>query len=411
MATKLVVPRLGWTMEEGIFVEWNKKDGDLVEKEEILFSLEGDKAIQEVEALASGILRIVPNGPQPDDVIKVGALLGYLVEEGETAPFGEEEASVPAPPNVAAPAAPSAAPTKVKQPAPARSPAAPARPSGGRGSGPTISPRARRVAVQLGVDWTVLEGSGSSGRIIEKDVRVVAAGPPLPEGERVPITRIRHLITERMVASACATAPVTLTTEADATDLVAWRQQERVAAKARGEVAPAYNDVLIKLSALALEEHPLLNAVWANNELIIPNDIHIGLAVDSDIGLLVPVVRDAGRKSLVQIAADTRRLNKAVQSRSLSTGELTGATFTITNLGMHGIDAFTPIINLPQCAILGAGRIVLKPAVHRGEVVPRQMVALSLSFDNRIADGGPAARFLNAIRLYIEQPQRWVGQV
>jgi pyruvate dehydrogenase E2 component (dihydrolipoamide acetyltransferase) len=406
MATKLVMPRLGWTMEEGIFVEWNKQDGDRVEKGEILFSVEGDKAIQEVEAFDSGILRIAPNKAQPDDVIKVGVLLGYLVEEGETAPFGEE-ASAPEAPATAASGA--TAPATTKRPTLARSATTSAHSSGGRKGGPTISPRARRAATQLGVDWTVLEGSGRSGRIIEKDVQT--AGPPLPQGERLPITRIRHLIAERMVASVRTTAPVTLTTEADATDLVAWRQQARAAAKEQGEVAPTYNDVLIKLSALALEQHPQLNAVWTASELVIPDDIHIGLATDTVSGLLVPVVRDAGGKSLVQIAADTRRLNKAVQSRSLSADELTGATFTIANLGIHGIDAFTPIINLPQCAILGVGRIILKPAVYQGQVVPRQLVSLSLSFDHRIADGGPAARFLNTIRLHIEQPQRWAGAV
>jgi pyruvate dehydrogenase E2 component (dihydrolipoamide acetyltransferase) len=390
-------------MEEGIFVEWNKQDGDRVEKGEILFSIEGDKAIQEVEAFDSGILRIAPNKAQPDDVIKVGVLLGYLVKEGEMAPFGEQ-ASAPEAPATAAPAT-------TKRPTLARSATTAAHSSGGRKGGPTISPRARRAATQLGVDWTVLEGSGRSGRIIEKDVEAVAAGPPLPQGKRLPITRIRHLIAERMVASVRTTAPVTLTTEADATDLVAWRQQARAAAKEQGEVAPTYNDVLIKLSALALEEHPQLNAVWAASELVIPDDIHIGLATDTASGLLVPVVRDVAGKSLMQIAADTRRLNKAVQSRSLSADELTGATFTITNLGIHGIDAFTPIINLPQCAILGVGRIILKPAVYQGQVVPRQLVSLSLSFDHRIADGGPAARFLNTIRLHIEQPQRWAGVV
>ena len=401
MATKLVMPRLGWTMEEGIFVEWNKQDGDRVEKGDILFSIEGDKAIQEVEAFDSGILRIVPNGPQPDDVIKVGVLLGYVAAEDEVVSFAQVETST----------VPSVAAAPAKQSAQRSAPAVSTRSSGSRKKDPAISPRARRLAAELNVDWTVLEGSGSSGRIIEKDVRVAAAGPPLPVGERVPITRVRHLIAERMVASTQTTAPVTLNTEADATDLVAWRQQERDNAKGRGQVAPTYNDVLIKLSALALEEYPQLNAAWATNELVMPTDIHIGLVTDTDTGLLVPVVRDVASKNLIEIAAITRRLNKAVQSRTVSGDELGGATFTIINLGMHGIDTFTPIIDLPQCAILGVGRIVLKPAVHQGQVVPRQMVSLSLSFDHRISDAGPAARCLNLIRLCIEDPQRWVDKV
>jgi pyruvate dehydrogenase E2 component (dihydrolipoamide acetyltransferase) len=408
MATKLVMPRLGWTMEEGIFLEWNKQDGDWVEKGDALFSVEGDKAIQEVEAFASGILRVVPNGPQPDDVLKVGALVGYLVGAGEEIPSdgdGAHASSAASSVLSGAPASPMAeSPTAIGVSSVLGRPIR-------TGRGPAASPRARRVAAELGLEWTLLEGSGRSGRITEKDVRAAAASPSLPDGRRTAITPMHRLVAARMALSARTTAPVTLMTEADATDLVAWRQQERAAAKTRGQVAPTYNDVLVKLCALGLEKYPELNAVWAERQIIYPDAIHIGLVTDAEAEVKVPVVRDAGRKSLKEIAADTRRLNKAVQSRKISAAELAGATFSIVNLGMHGIDAFTPIIDLPQCAVLGVGRIVLKPSVYQGQVVPRQMVSLSLSFDHRLADNGRAARFLNAVRLYIEQPQRWMGRV
>ena len=391
MASKIVMPRLGWTMEEGTFVEWHKAEGERVEKGDILFSVEGDKAIQEVEAFDTGILHLAPDCPQPDEVVAVGAVLGYLVAEGEE------------PPSAAAPVVKSAAAAPATPPVPKMPPP----PSSGRRGGPAISPRARRAAKRLGVDWALLKGSGRSGRIVERDVQ--AASAELPSGEVLPVSPMRQLIAERMVASGRTAAPVTLTTEADATELVAWRQQARLLAKGSGRPAPAYNDLLVKLVAGALREHPRLNAVWTESRIVLADQVNIGLAVDSENGLVVPVLRGADGKGLEELAAESRRLVKAAQDRSLIPADVRGATFTITNLGSYGIDAFTPIIDLPQCAILGVGRIVEKPAVYGGQVVPRQMVALSLTFDHRIVDGVPAARFLNRIRLDIEGPRRWLG--
>jgi pyruvate dehydrogenase E2 component (dihydrolipoamide acetyltransferase) len=226
-------------------------------------------------------------------------------------------------------------------------------------------------------------------------------------GHAEPVARIRQLIAQRMMEGAHSTAPVTLTTEADATALVALRSHLREVLGARGRRVPSYNDLLIKLTAVALREHPQLNATWQGDTIQRWESIDIGLAVDTPDGLLVPVVRDAYGRSVGQIAEATADLVARAGSRQVAPDELRGGTFTITNLGMYQIDAFTPIINLPQCAILGVGRIQERPAVVKGEVVPRRLVFLSLTFDHRVVDGAPAARFLNTIREYVEEPALW----
>ncbi len=462
MATEILVPRLGWTMEEGIFGEWLKPDGATIAVGDLLFTIETDKATQEVESLEAGILRIAPNGPNAGAVVKVGTLLGYLLAVGEAAPF----------------ATPAPVPAAASVPAQRTTPGAP--PSGAppslaaRADAAAISPRARRVASELHVDWSSLTGSGRTGRIIERDIRAAASqrpvlaeiratpvarrlaeevgidladitpakagtriqredveaaiaartpapaaapaasapfavsAPPASAAVTTPTSRIRRLIAQRMADSAHTTAAVTLTTEADATALVALREQLKATFGPRNLPVPSYNDLLIKICATALESHPHLNATWNETEIVVHGAVHIGLAVDTAEGLLVPVVRDTHLKSVRQIAAESQSLIERVLSRHLGPDDLQGGTFTITNLGMYNIDAFTPIINLPQCAILGVGRIVAKPAVVNDAVVARKMVALSLTFDHRVVDGAPAARFLNAVREFVEEPTLWL---
>jgi len=461
MAVEIVVPRLGWTMEEGIFGEWLKPEGASIAVGDLLFTIETDKATQEVESLEAGILRIAPGGPKAGDVVLVGALLGYLTAVGEAAPLAT------------APARSSTFSEKsnFSESVSAATPAI-------RGNEPTISPRARRVAGELDIDWSALNGSGRTGRIVERDVRAAAAQPrpepvegqpvlaevratpvarrlaedagidlaaisparpgarigredveaaiaahtPLPaptqlpapsqlatpNSQLIPTSRIRRLIAQRMADSAHTTAAVTLTTEADASALVALRQQLKATFGPRNLPVPSYNDLLIKLSAVALQAHPHLNATWNETEIVLHEVVHIGLAVDTAEGLLVPVVRDAHLKGVRQIAADTQALAEKIEAHRVGPDELQGGTFTITNLGMYNIDAFTPIINLPQCAILGVGRIVAKPVIVNDAVVPGKTVALSLTFDHRVVDGAPAARFLNAIREFVEEPALWL---
>lgn len=385
MAEEIAMPRLGWTMEEGTLVEWLKTEGEQVETGEILFTVESDKALNEIETFSSGILCIPPGAPQPGDTVPVGTLLGYLLQTGEEMPTERASAS-------GDPASPIPVPATLhNQPTPA------AKPPSTKGN-PTISPRARRIANELNISWHHIKGSGQTGRIIERDIRAVTAQPPGSTGH------IRELIANRLWQSQNETAAVTLTTEADATGLVDLRAGFKAS---QGTDAPTYNHMIAKLTALALGEHPALNASWQNDAPHQYESVHLGLAVDTEGGLLVPVIRDADSKSLAQIATEARALALKARRHTLGPDALQGGTFTISNLGMYGIDAFTPIINLPQAAILGLGRIVEKPAVFQGQVVPRALMALSLTFDHRILDGGPAARFLDRVRTFIEQPDLW----
>ena len=380
MAEEIAMPRLGWTMEEGTLVEWLKTEGEQVETGEILFTVESDKALNEIETFSSGILCIPPGAPQPGDTVPVGTLLGYLLQTGEEMPTERASAS-------GDPASPIPVPATLhNQPTPAA-----------KGNS-AISPRARRIANELNISWHHIKGSGQTGRIIERDIRAVTAQPPGSTGH------IRELIANRLWQSQNETAAVTLTTEADATGLVDLRAGFKAS---QGTDAPTYNHMIAKLTALALGEHPALNASWQNGAPHQYESVHLGLAVDTEGGLLVPVIRDADSKSLAQIATEARALALKARRHTLGPDALQGGTFTISNLGMYGIDAFTPIINLPQAAILGLGRIVEKPAVFQGQVVPRALMALSLTFDHRIFDGGPAARFLDRVRTFIEQPNLW----
>jgi pyruvate dehydrogenase E2 component (dihydrolipoamide acetyltransferase) len=211
-----------------------------------------------------------------------------------------------------------------------------------------------------------------------------------------------------MAESARTAAAVTLTTEADATELVELRERQKAVLTPRGAAVPTYNDLFIKLVAAALGAHPRLNGYWQDDQLVLQAGIHIGMAVDAEAGLVVPVLRDVPSKGASQLAEESRALVEKARTGRLEPDEMQGGTFTVTNLGAYGVDAFTPIINLPQCAILGIGRIIKKPGVFEDRVVPRSMVALSLTFDHRAVDGGPAARFLDTVRQYAEQPYLWL---
>jgi len=430
MASAITVPRLGWEMEEAVFVEWLKKDGEPVKEGEPLFVLEGDKAVQEVEAIDAGILRIPPDAPKQGDTVKVGALLGYIVEQGEMAPF-EIDGAIHAPAQPASPAA--SAEAVVVAPIAAGKCSALShggkktscvRPTSGM-QGPRGSPRAARVAAELGIDWSQIRGTGKTGRIREQDVRAAAAqrsvGAPVREpanavggqrptpetvasGRVIPAGPIRKRIADRMATSAHTTAPVTLTTTADVTSLVALRSRLKSEAQARNEAVPGLTDIITKLTAAVLRDHPLLYSRWGEDKIIRPDTIDIGIAVDTEAGLLVPVLRDVPSLSLRRLTARSRDLIERARARRLTPDEMQGGTFTVTNLGLFGVEAFTPIINLPECAVLGIGRIVRRPALVGDRIEPREVMTLSLTFDHRVVDGAPAARFLDAVRQAIEQP-------
>jgi pyruvate dehydrogenase E2 component (dihydrolipoamide acetyltransferase) len=450
VAIEIVMPRLGWTMEVGSVAEWLKKDGDTVKAGDIIFTVESDKAVNEIESFESGVLRIPPNSPAPGESVPIGTVLAYLVQPGESLPSEIATQSSPAismastPKN--APESPATDITPIKE---------------AYEDLPTISPRARRVAGELGIDWSQVRGTGRTGRVVERDIRAVAqqateaAGAlrvsPLarrvaedlnvdleqlaaampgkriekahveqaaaangaskrssPSSEtRSPMSSIRRVIATRMANSAHTAAPVTLTTEVDATELVALRKQLKNDATTTDRMIPSYNDLLMKLVAEALIEFPTLNARLEGEDIVQSSAVHIGIAVNSDRGLFVPVVRDVQSKSLRQIALESDTLIQRARSGTLTSAEMSDGTFSISNLGMYDIDAFTPIINLPECAILGIGRIVPKQVVIDADaetVAIRHMLFLSLTFDHRVVDGAPAAQFFQRVKQFVEHP-------
>lgn len=401
MAIEITIPRLGWNMDEGVFVGWLKKDGESVRAGDPLFSLEGEKATQDVEAIDEGVLHIPPGAPSAGETVAVGAVIGYLVGPGDSAPVGVGAATAAVAGRVEA----------NNDPPPDSRPAPDGRRQADR---PRSSPLARRLAREFGVDWTRLRGSGRTGRVRKADVLAAVQNrhaetrpSPAPNGQGVPVTATRRAIAARMVESRQTTAPVTLTTTVDASNLVNLRGQFK-AADPSGRDVPGVTDFLVKLSALALRDHPLLHARWADDRLVVPEDAHIGLAVDTEAGLIVPVIHGAAGLGLRQLAARSRELIRRAREGGLRTGDLQGGTFTVSNLGAFGVEAFTPIINPPECAVLGVGRIERKPVMDGDKVVGREQMVLSLTFDHRVVDGAPAARFLQHLGRMIENPGPWL---
>jgi pyruvate dehydrogenase E2 component (dihydrolipoamide acetyltransferase) len=370
-------------MEEGVFLGWLKAEGEPVRVGEALFALDSEKASEDVESLDAGILHIPNGGPRKGDVVVVGAVLGYLLQPGEKAEGLATKDSPSPSPGRALPTAPAPPESAGRVP----SSAAPR---------PASSPRARRTAANFGIDWKEATGTGRTGRIRERDV-LALAGKSSEAPAAAGVRSRRRVIAERLLTSHRSTAPVTLTTTIDATNLVRFRARWKEAAKDSGDLAPTYTDLFIRLAALALEKHLALNARLDNDRIVLSDGIHIGIAVDTDAGLLVPVVRDVPRLTLKELAVRTHDLIDRARQGRLSAGELQGGTFTVTSLGAFGIDAFTPIINYPECAILGIGRIRRCPAVVEERIVICDQVTLNLTFDHRITDGRPAARFLQTL--------------
>jgi pyruvate dehydrogenase E2 component (dihydrolipoamide acetyltransferase) len=463
MPQPITIPRLGWSMEEGVFGEWLKAPGELVRAGDMIFQLEGEKATQEIESFDSGYLCIPADAPRRGTTVKVGETIGFLLAEGEPAPASvrrPQSNSFTAQPEAPASAASSASP--VTKPSIASTSSIPAAP---RAAGPSArrrarelgidlnavltpdptgrvlredvrpaapipndrksvgitvghlvaTPRAKRRARELGIDWTCLDGTGREGRIRERDVlarqsvhgsnptRSAPETPPTEPGRFVPASRLRQVLAQRMTAGVHQAAPVTLTTKINVGSLVAFR--ERLKLETTAGIVPSYNDILIQCAAETLRELPDLNACWYRNGIHVYDAVNIAMAVDTPDGLLAPVVRHADRLTLPQIAEQTRTLVAQTRSGALSQNLLSGGTFTVSNLGMFGIDAFTPILNLPQAAILGVGRIVDEPVVREDRLEIGRTLTLSLTFDHRVIDGAPAARWLQ--RLCEQIQERW----
>lgn len=427
MAMEITMPQLGLTMERGKVVKWLVGVGDTIARGQAIFEVETDKAIVTVEAQQSG---------------KVARI---LVAEGEEAPVGapvavlegEGAAVAAAPPEPKREAEPAAEAVRGEASWKAR---VEARKAGldiasiaGSGPGGRVvaadvaravaekaaapagvkaTPAAERLAAVLGLEMAGIAGTGPGGRVMEEDVLraaaavirgrgAVEAAPAAPSGvvERIPLTGVRGVVSRRMAESARETARVTLFREVDASKMIALRDR----LKDEG-IEITYNDILVRVCAEALRRHPEANARLGDGVIERLGDVNIGLAVETERGLLVPVIKGADRMSLAELARERARLVEAARSGRIGPDDLRGGTFTITNLGMYGVEGFTPVINLPECCILGVGRMVKKAVVVGDEMAVRPMMVLSLAFDHRVIDGAPAARFLETIARLMEEP-------
>lgn len=379
MATEVKMPKLGMAMHEGVVAKWLRNDGDTVERGEPIVEIESEKITYQVEAPAEGVLH---HAAREGETYPIGAMLGYIAAPGEAVP----EPGLVAPPGEA----PSVPPVEAAAPA-----ATPRRP---RRQFVRASPVARRLAREHGIDLAEVKGTGPGGRVIEKDVRAFLEAQKVAPSPTVPFTGMRRTIARRMTESLQSMAQVTLFTEVDVTELVRLRERLRC------DFDLTYTDLIIQAAARALEKHPRLNVSLEGDEIRLHEEIHIGMAVALEEGLIVPVVRHANRKPLREIARETKELAQRAREGTLSVDEVAGSTFSVTNLGGYGIDGFTPIINPPEAAILGVGRVVEKPAAYRGAVALRHMMVLSLTFDHRLVDGAPAAEFLRSVAEMLEMP-------
>jgi pyruvate dehydrogenase E2 component (dihydrolipoyllysine-residue acetyltransferase) len=457
----VVMPRLSDSMEEGTILKWLKAEGDEVTRGDELVEIETDKATMTYEADSAGTLSIVA---QEGDTLPIGEVIARIGAGGE-APAGDAapaeatqqaEASGNGGPSEAPPAAAPAAtaepPAAAPEPEPAPAAAQSAAPSPeGNGGRAKASPVARRIAREQGIDLSALQGTGPGGRIVKADVEAAASGgapqaaapaetaqaapaapaAPAAEPQAAPaaaaappppsasvaetgtakgdvsvqeLTRTQQVIARRMAESKATVPEFTIATDVDMEGAVELRKQLKAAAETVSGVVPSYNDMVVKASALALREYPRANGSYKDGHFELYSRVNVGVAVAAQEALVVPTVFDADRKSLGEIARDTRTLAERVRGNAVTPPELSGGTFTVSNLGMFGVTEFSAVINPPQAAILAVGKMEPRAVVRDGEVVARNIMTITLVCDHRILYGADAAEFLARIKALLEHP-------
>lgn len=432
MAVNVIMPKWGLTMKEGTITKWHKSEGDTIQKGEDFFEVETEKINNVVEALASGVVfQIVISA---GTTVPVGTIVAVIAEPGEQ-PERIERIQVSQAIEEAASAPGRLAPTPAEKPPE-------------KEFVPT-TPAARRLAKELGVDLAFVEGTGPKGRITEADVRRFhEEGPPVPKvtplaaemirqsgldistltgtgeggkitkvdvehglaGEKaapvqsIPFAGMRRAIAEKMQNSLQNAAQLTMFTEVDVTESLQFLEQVRQEYKADESIRVSMNDIIVLATSRALKQHPSMNSNLVGDEILVFESVHMGIAVALPDGLIVPVLRDADKKDLLQIAREGRILAQKAREGTLGVDEVTGGTFTITNVSKFQVDGFTPILKPPETGILGAGRIKKKPAEYKGKVVLRSLMYLSLTFDHQVVDGALAGEFLETVVRYLEEP-------
>ena len=450
----VVMPRLSDSMEEGTILKWLKAEGDEVTRGDELVEIETDKATMTYEADSAGTLSIVA---QEGDTLPIGEVIARIGAGGE-APAGDSapaeatqqaEASGNGGRSEAPPAAAAAAtaepPAAAPEPEPAAAEAAAPSPEGNGGRA-KASPVARRIAREQGIDLSALQGTGPGGRIVKADVEAAASGgaapapaetaqaaptapaAPAAEPQAAPaaappppasvaeagtakgdvsvqeLTRTQQVIARRMAESKATVPEFTIATDVDMKGAVELRTQLKAAAETLNGVVPSYNDMVVKASALALREYPRANGSYKDGHFELYSRVNIGVAVAAQEALVVPTVFDADRKSLGEIARDARALAERVRANAVTPPELSGGTFTVSNLGMFGVTEFSAVINPPQAAILAVGQMEPRAVVRDGEIVARNIMTITLVCDHRILYGADAAQFLARIRALLEHP-------
>ncbi len=391
MATDVIMPALGVAQEKGTLINWLKAEGQSVTKGEPLMEVETDKATVEIEAPASGILADVTAAP--GDEVPVGNKIALILAPGENAERAQPRHRITMHVEAAQPTSPTTKSAPAPQTQAPRSGTIPA------------SPAARRIAREKGIDLSTLRGTGPQGAILAQDV----ARPPTSEAragsgpakvkETVQLTPMRRIVGERMTKSKQNAPHFYLNMDADMAEIMRRRNKSKENAEA---VVPSINDYTLAAAARALNRHPSLNAAFTDKGVELYAEINLGMAVALEDGLVVPVIRNAERLSLIELAKQSRELAEKAQKKKLFPLDYEGGTFTVSNLGMFGVDNFIAIINPPQCAILAVGQVAPRVVAHGEGIAVRPMMTMSLSADHRVVDGAMAARFLQEVKRQLE---------
>ncbi|MFP3726762.1 dihydrolipoamide acetyltransferase family protein [Priestia filamentosa] len=397
MAVEVVMPKLGMAMKEGIISSWNKKVGDKVTKGESVASINSEKIEMEVEAPSDGVLLDIK--VEEEEGVPPGTVICYIGELNEQiAPKKDKETKClslsSSKEEVAATVAIEERPIKKNR--------------------LKISPVAKKIALASGLDIDTIQGSGPGGRITKVDVEKELKKQGEKEEEsreegreertKIPLAGMRKVIAERMKSSLLNSAQLTITMKADVTNLVKLREEVKQSFEKRGEEKLSLNNFIVRATVLSLEKHREMNSSYDEEGIIYHEGVHVGIAVAIKDGLLVPVVRNAEKLSLVETATTIRKLSSSVRQGEMDGIEMTGSTFTVTNLSAYGVEFFTPILNPPETGILGVGAVEQVPMYKGAELQKCSMLPLSLTFDHRVVDGAPAAEFLQTIKGYLEDP-------
>ncbi|MEX2351231.1 MAG: pyruvate dehydrogenase complex dihydrolipoamide acetyltransferase [Balneolaceae bacterium] len=410
MAVKIEMPKLSDTMEEGVIAKWNVKEGDQVHSGDVIAEVETDKATMEVEVFDDGqVLKILAG---EGDAIPLGGGIAIIGEEGEDISDlleqnGEKADKEPAPEKKKKKSDSPASETKNKQDSKDTKEKDSTEPSSKENGRLKASPLAKKMAEERGIDLNRVEGSGPEGRVVRKDIeefkesagRSAATFEPA-ESEEIRVSQMRKTIARRLSESKFGSPHFYETVDIDMSSAVEARDRINEVS----DVKISFNDIVVKACAAALRRHPDINSSWKGDTILQHGDVHVAVAVAVEEGLMTPVIRHTDQKNLRQISAETRELAGLARDRKLSPEQMEDSTFTISNLGMFGIEEFTAIINPPNAAILAIGAIRDVPVVKGGEVVPGKRMKVTLSSDHRIVDGAKAARFLNTLQQMLENP-------